>query len=164
MTTENFNPEANKLPSSLNTLTILTFIGSGLQLISGGWQYINADKGYAKMQETISSPDFDKMPEFAKKMMSPQALENARLAAENKIPLLVLALLGGILGIVGALQMRKLKMQGYYVWLISEIVPLIGTAIFMGLSAFSGFAMIGLIFPLLFIVLYTLQRKHLTNK
>ena len=149
---------------SLKTLTVLTYIGSALQLIMGFWQYATADKRVADMEKQMASPDFDKMPDFVKKMMSPEALQQAKAMAANNLPLLVLALIGGVLGILGAMQMRKLKMPGYYIWLLSELVPLIGTVIFVGTSVFSGFGAIGLAFPLLFIILYTLQRKYLINK
>lgn len=164
--TDKFNPEEGKLPSSLNTLTILTFIGSGLFNIVGGfWQYIRADKGVEDMEKAMNSPDFDKMPDFAKKMLSPEALEQAKLAAANKLPILICILLGGILCIVGALQMRKLKMQGYYIYIIGEVLPTICSLIFLGKAAVTGFGpLIGMAFILLFIILYTMQRKYLINK
>ncbi len=160
--TEENNIEINY--GSLKTLTVLTYVGSSIQLIMGLWQYATADKRVADMEKQMASPDFDKMPDFVKKMMTPEALQQAKAMAANNLPLLVLALIGGVLGIMGAMQMRKLKMQGYYIWLLSEIVPVIGTVIFVGTSLFSGFAIIGLIFPLVFIILYTLQRKYLINK
>ena len=163
---DNFNPEEGKLPSSLNTLTILTFIGSGLLSILGGfWQYARADKGVEDLEKAMNSPDFDKMPDFAKKMMTPEALEAAKQAAANKMPILILTLLGGVLCIVGAAQMRKLKMQGYYIWLMGEIVPAICMIFFVGKAAYSGWGpMIGWAIALLFIILYTMQRKYLVNK
>jgi hypothetical protein len=64
---------------------------------------------------------------------------------------------------MGALQMRKRKMQGYYMWLIGEILPFIGVALFISFKVFSGFALIAVMFPVVFIILYTVQRKHLTK-
>lgn len=156
--------ETKGLPGNLNVLTILTFIGCGLEFLSYIWQYINAEKSVASMEKTMNSPEFNSMPEFAKKMMSPEALERLRIMASNKLPILILGLLGAGLCLFGALQMRKLKMQGYYLWLIGEILPAIGMLIFIGMGAFTGWAaMFGYVFLLVFIILYSLQRKYLVN-
>lgn len=112
----------------------------------------------------MNSPDFNSLPDMVKKMMTPEALENAKIAAANKLPVLILTLLGVGLCLAGALQMRKLRMQGYYLWLLGEIVPF-GMIIFIGSGAYKGWpVMISYAFVLLFIILYSLQRKYLINK
>jgi hypothetical protein len=157
--------ETKGLPGNLNVLTILTFIGCGLEFLSYIWQYIAADKSVASMEKTMNSPEFNKTPDFLKKMMSPEAMERARVMAANKLPILILGLIGVALCLVGALQMRKLKMQGYYLWLIGEILPAIGILIFIGVGAFAGWAAIlSYAILLVFIILYTLQRKYLVNQ
>ena len=156
--------ETKGLPGNLNVLTILTFIGCGIGFLGGIWQYFAADKSVASMEKTMNSPEFNNMPEFAKKMMSPEALERAKVMAANKLPILILGLIGVSLCLVGALQMRKLKMQGYYFWLIGEILPVIGMLIFIGAGAFAGWAaLVGYGLLLVFIVLYTTQRKYLVD-
>ncbi len=160
-----FTDEPNSEPQfgSLKTLTVLTFIGSALGLIGGIYQFFNAESGVTKMEQAMANPD---LPDFAKKMMTPEALEQARIAAANKLPILILGLIGVVLCTVGAMQMRKLKMQGYYLWLIGEIFPVIAGFLFLGKYAFlpnmSTYIVYGLL--LLFVVLYTLQRKYLINK
>lgn len=160
-----FSDEPNTAPEygSLKTLTVLTFIGSALGFIGGIYQFFNADKGVENMEKAMANPD---TPEFAKKMMTPEALEAARIGAANKLPILILGLIGVILCTVGAMQMRKLKQQGYYLWLIGEVVPIIGSLLFLGSSAFAGGFMTYIIYGiiLLFIILYTMQRKYLINK
>jgi hypothetical protein len=59
--------------------------------------------------------------------------------------------------------MRKLKKQGYFLWLIGEILPWVAMFIFIGGVFLKTFMVWFLIFPVLFIILYTLQRKHLVN-
>lgn len=155
-------PETKKLPGNLNALTILTFIGCGFAFLIGIWQFINAEKGVTDMEKAMANPD---LPDFAKRMMTPEALENARLMAANKLPMLLLGLIGVGLCLFGAMQMRKLKLQGYYLWLIGEILPVIGTLIFIGTGAFKGWAAaVGYVFFFVFIILYTMQRKYLINK
>ena len=164
MEQENFmNPmEENKLPSALNVLTILTFIGSGIGLISSCYNFFAADKQVANMEDALTK--MDKAPEFMKNMINQETLEMTKTMAANKFPILIFGLVGIILCVMGALQMRKLKMQGYYLWLIGEILPVIASVIFIGVGIFKGIAGIFLvIFLLVFIILYTVQRKHLKD-
>ncbi len=167
MEQENFmNPmEENKLPTSLNVLTILTFIGSGIGLIFSFLGYVNADKNLSEMEKTINNPEMmAKIPDMMKSMFSPEAVELTRQQVLYKFPLLIIGLIGIALCVVGALQMRQRKMQGYYLWLIGEIFPMIGFIIFIGFAAFKGFfAILMICILLLFVILYTMQRKHLTN-
>lgn len=164
MEQENFmNPmEENKLPTALNVLTILTFIGSGIGLISSCYNFFAADKQVANMEDALTK--MDKAPEFMKNMINQETLEMTKTMAANKFPILIFGLVGIILCVMGALQMRKLKMQGYYLWLIGEILPVIASVIFIGVGIFKGIAGIFLvIFLLVFIILYTVQRKHLKD-
>ncbi|MBS1626449.1 MAG: hypothetical protein JSR09_03650 [Bacteroidetes bacterium] len=157
--------EEKKLPSTLNVLTILTIIGCAIGLLGGFWQFATADKNVAQIESVLNNPtQYNALPDFAKKFMSPEALENAKLVAANKVPILALNLIGCVLCFVGALQMRKYKMQGFYYWLVGEVVPVIGGFIFMGNAMTKGWGLLGLVIPLVFIFLYTAQRKHLTEK
>ncbi|MBY0346831.1 MAG: hypothetical protein GTN67_15055 [Hydrotalea flava] len=164
MTDTQLQPDMPMAPKygSLKVLTILTFIGSGIAILSGIYQYINAEKSLAAMEKLMNSPDFAKLPDFAKSFYSPEAMELMRKAATNKLPILVVTLIGAILCILGAIDMRKLKMQGYYMWLIGELFPVIATVILLGMASISGWtAYFGYAFLLLFIILYTTQRKYL---
>ena len=156
------SPGRKVLPGSLNTLTILTFIGSGIGLLSSIYGFVSAKKSYETMEEVQGSDAFEKMPNFMKNMMGPDALEAARRAYENRFPILILSLVGLALCVYGAMQMRHLKKQGYYLWLIGEILPLITIVVFMGIGALTGIGgIIGLVIVLLFIVLYSTQLKYL---
>jgi hypothetical protein len=159
----NFNDEPQKpsLSGGLNVLTILTFIGSGIQILSGLWQFFTAEKSYKSLQE--AQGNLDAMPGWAKSMMGPEMLEIARKTAENKLPLLLLNLVGAALCIYGAMEMRKLKKQGFMLWLTGEFLPLFAGAIFVGAGMFKGFGIIGMVFPIVFLILYGVQRKNLIH-
>ena len=160
-TTATSNFEENKLPQGLNVLTILTFIGCAIGYFFGIFGYLNADKSVNDIQAGMNNPD---TPSFAKNFMTPEALENARIMASNKLPLLILGLVATSLCLYGAIEMRKRKMNGYYLWLTGEVLPLISALIFINAaSLYKGLAVIGLIITALFIVLYSMQRKYLTN-
>jgi len=155
-----------KLPSGLNVLTILSFIGCAIQLLSSGWAFLNAQKSYEGMDEVISKMNSDDMPGWAKSMMgSPETFrEMITKSYENRIPILLLSLAAVALCFYGALQMRKLKKQGYILYVIGEILPFLISALFIGMFMFSGVTMIiSICIAALFILLYTMQRKHLVN-
>ena len=165
MEQENFmNPmEENKLPTSLNVLTILTFIGSAIGLYSSLSSFFGGEKNIARMEEAYNKMDAN-TPQFVKDMVSPEKIDLMKVMEANKYPMLIFGLVGLVLCIMGALQMRKLKMQGYYLWLIGEILPIIASVIFIGVGIFKGIVGIFLvIFLLVFIILYTVQRKHLKH-
>ena len=147
------------LPGSLNVLTILTFIGCGLGFIGALWNYFNAEKGYkdlVKAQENMTEA-----PAWAKKMMGPEMVEMARKSMEYKLPIMLLTVVGVGLCLWGALEMRKLKKQGFMLWVVGEFLPIIGSVIFIGMGALSGFALIFYAFPVIFLILYAVNRKHL---
>jgi hypothetical protein len=156
----NFSEEEKPtLSTGLNVLTILTFVGSGLGILSAFWTYFSAEKSYQsilKAQENLAEA-----PAFVKNMMGPDMLETARKSMENKMPIMLLTLVGSALCIYGALEMRKLKKQGFILWLAGEILPLIGSIIFLGFGVFKGFGIIAPLFPAVFIILYAVQRKNL---
>lgn len=147
------------LPTGLNVLTILTFIGCGIGFISSIWSYMNAEKSYKTMVENQ-----DKMadaPAWAKKMIGPGMLDVLKKSLENKLPILLLGIVATALCLYGALEMRKLKKQGFILWVAGEILPLVTALIFIGTGVFSGFGLIALLIPIVFIILYAVQRKYL---
>jgi len=154
------------VPSGINVLTILTFIGCGLVFCALIWNLLGgAKKSLDKMEEMVNSSKFDEMPSLVKKMYSPENIELARKGYENRVPISLVGLLGVALCVVGAIQMRKLKQQGYYVYLIGELMPVLASLVFIGVASLANFnGIITIVFTLLFILLYSAQRKHLVNK
>lgn len=152
---------AMKLPSSLNTLTILTYIGSGLSLLFSLWGFVGAKSNYDKLAQLQESGDIDKMPGFLKGMVGPEVLEMSRKMYENRVPLLIIGLAGALLCIYGASQMRALKKQGFFIWLIGEVLPLLTTLIFIGTMPVNFSSVIIWLIILLFIYLYYTQLKYM---
>lgn len=156
--------EEKEKTSTLKTLTVLTFIGSGLVLIFAVWGFLSADSSYQKMKELVDSGKVDQLPAFARGMYSPERMEVMRKSVENKVPLFIVNMITGVLCIVGAIRMRKLKEDGYWIWLMGELLPFLAVLFFIGADYFTGittwitFAIVGL-----FVILYSLQKKHLTK-
>lgn len=158
--------DMQKLPQMLNVITILTYIGSSLAAISALYSFLTIGSSYRKMVGIMSgtkglSGKEDKMLES---VMS-GSLELMKKQYDNRTMIMILALLGAVLCIYGAMQMRNLKKQGYLIYVVGEIIPIISYAAFIGFG--SMFGGIGMIFTMLiaavFIILYTTQRKELIN-
>ncbi|HRE64504.1 MAG TPA: hypothetical protein PKU77_11985 [Ferruginibacter sp.] len=155
---------APKLPSGLNVLTILTFIGCAIQLLGGVFQFMGAQKNYDEREKMLQQVNSDQLPGWAKAMMPDPAVyeEMVTKSMENKIPIFILTLVATALCFYGALQMRKLKKQGYPMYVIGQVLPFLTSILFLGAFAFKGIGFaIGTGIVLLFILLYTMQRKHL---
>lgn len=151
--------EKPTLPSGLNILTILTLIWCALSFIFSIMGFINAEKNY---KEFLANQDkIAQAPAWMKGMMGPEMQEVTRKSMENKLPILLLGLVATALCVYGALEMRKLKKQGFILWLVGEVLPIVSGFLFIGTGMFSGFALIALVFPVIFIILYVIQRKYL---
>lgn len=160
-TLENAASGSGKLPSGINVLTILTFVGSGLAAIGALWGYATIGTSYKLMQSMESSVDSAGESSGMGKMMTESMMTIVKKSYDNRMIIMLFGLLGAALCIYGAMQMRKLKKQGYFIWLGGEIIPVIVNFALVGFGFFGGFMMLGLIFPVLFIILYSLQLKHL---
>ncbi len=162
--TDLFDQQPKTLPGMLHVLTILTFIGCGIAYISALYSFYtssNYEAQVAKMEEMQ-----DKMGdnnEMAAKMLE-GSMAMMQKAHEYRYILILSALLFTTLCLVGALQMRKLKKSGYLLYIIGEIAPIILSAALMGFSLMGGIGIgVAAVFALVFVILYTTQRKYLIN-
>ena len=158
--TENWLEEPKKLPSMLNVLTILTFISNGLGFITAFYSYFSAASNYDKVVQ--AQDKMDQMPDFVKNMMGPDPVGNARRMLDNRLPIMLLTLVGCLLCFYGAWQMRKLKKTGFTIYIVGDVVPFISLFIFIGASALTGFTGIfTLIIVVVFVILYATQLKYM---
>ncbi|MBL7703453.1 MAG: hypothetical protein JNM14_14475 [Ferruginibacter sp.] len=157
--------DMKKLPQGLNILTILTYIGCALGAISAIWNYISAATAYKTYQALTGTMEELKTENSAVNSMLSGATEMVKKAYDNRMMIMILALVGVALCFYGAMQMRNLKKQGYLIYVVGELLPIISFAIFIGFgSLFGGVAMIfSTLIAAVFIILYTMQRKHLVN-
>ena len=157
--------ESPTKPSSvLNTLSILTIIWSVISIVLSVLTFLNIEKNYAKTKNMMESGGLENAPGFIKDLVNKDTLLQLESAMHNKIPILILGVFGAILCLAGAIEMRKLKAHGYTFWLCGELLPILSTIIFVGVNAYAGFSLLGLFFPVLFIVLYSVYRKELVHK
>ncbi len=172
MSNSNANPDTlshpdfdrPSLPSGLNVLTILTFIGSGIQILFAIFGFLRAQSQYDEKDKVLESINSGEMPGWVKSIMPDPTHYEVMLTKnlENKIPLLLLGLVAISLCIYGAVQMRRLKKSGFTLYLIGQLLPFVTTALFVGLFMFTGLMFIfWSSITVLFILLYLTQRKHL---
>lgn len=156
----NFEADPPRMSSTLNVLTILTFIWCGISaLYTLAMPTIN-DFLLKTLDKAASSGK-----EFTAKELSD--MERGRAAIElsnqNMIPLMVVGIVCIVLCFLGALWMRKLKKDGYWLYVTGELAPIIAGIIILGTSQLASIwgILIGIGIPVLFVILYTTQRKYL---
>lgn len=155
----NERQEAPKLPTFLNVLTILTLIWCAFELYSAFSNFIGGKKALEEFDKNAEK--LAEAPAWAKKLAGPEVREMMEKSLDNRVPLLIMSLVAIALCAIGAIQMRKLKKQGYLLWLIGELLPYLAISLFIGGVFFKTIFVYLAVFPLLFVLLYTLQRKHL---
>jgi hypothetical protein len=151
--------DGNKLPSTLNVLTILTFICNGLGAVFSLLGFFRAQANYDNLVK--NQDKLDQVPSFMKGFMGEHPVETARIALENRVPVLLITLIGCFLCFYGALQMRKLKKAGFGLYILGDIVPF-ATYIFIGTSAITAITFIlGIAIVAVFAILYATQLKYM---
>jgi hypothetical protein len=156
-----WDDDEKKVPEMLNVLTILTFVGSGLGVFLSIWGYFKAADSYNQVLENQGK--MENAPAFVKSLAGPNPLELAQKTLDSRLPILLLALVGYALCTYGAIQMRSRKKIGYSIYVIGEILPIAAMFIFIGIGLYGSFTLAFiLLFPILFIILYSTQLKHLS--
>lgn len=161
MSTQNpFEEQGKKLPTLLNVLTILTFIGSAFQLFSMPLAKFGANmtKKALENPDTMDNVSAEQLEEMEK------AVRIFDLMEANAIPLWIVTILSVGLCVYGAIRMRKLKKEGFYIYALGEFLPLLGGIIILGASnQFTGTSSYigGIGVPVLFTLLYATQLKHM---
>jgi len=157
------NNIVTKPSSLLSTSTILSIVGSAIAMISAVTAYVNAEVNYEKIQKMVNDKDVAKAPEFVKSFFNENALLMAQKAVENKVPIMIISLIAAALCLFGAVMMRKLKKDGLKLWMTGELLPIASNLVFLGAASMSGLALINLVFPAVFVVIYMICRKELIN-
>jgi len=153
--------QTQPLPRGLNVLTILTFIGCAFGLIfSLATPWIM--KFSLNMMNKASEAGTDLTPkQIADMEISKKVIE---LTQSNMVPLISIGILGIILCFIGAFMMRKLKKDGFWIYFSGQVLPIIGSFALLGMAQFTGAtSYLMFLIPLVFIILYSMQRKYLVK-
>lgn len=151
---ENTGPKQR--PVFITVLCILTFVGAGLAIISSLFSMLTM--GF--VENTIKGMD-DAFNQ------SDVGMDFGNSYRWMKISY-ILNLVGSLLCLAGALFMWRLKKVGFYIYLIGQIIPLVGSFMTMNSSLngiMANFGMIvmiiGMMFPIAFVIMYGLNLKHM---
>jgi hypothetical protein len=168
------NPSAPSNPSTpsttngvrntfLTVICILTFIGSGWDIIKSIRGYATADTVAAVAGDAVKNAetqmDQQNTPSFLKNLMSSVS---EGLSADNIRETSILQLIGNLFTLLGAILMWNLRKIGFYLYILGILVliamPLVlGKLIGIISGAFIGF--IGVIF----IVMYGVNLKYMNK-
>jgi hypothetical protein len=145
---------AQERPTFLTVLCILSFIGVGIQIIQGLISLFAKGAGSMIMEAAESLEGYEEVP-------GTEYIEESLSYAST---LGIVSILAALVCLWGVIWMWNLKKTGYYIYIVGELAPVIVSFILVGFGSFLGgfFAMIGLIFPVLFIILYGLNVKHMS--
>lgn len=152
--------QENKRPTFLTVLCILTFVGVGISIVSSiiGALAVSAASAMLDTATSMANSTGTEMDNVTN-----AAVTAADSLAKNGMMYYILLIVCALICFVGAFMMWKLKKTGFYVYVVGELVPVILPFIFFGgFGILGGFALVlGLIFPIAFIIMYGLNLKHL---
>ena len=140
--------EAPKRPVFLTVLCVLSFIAAGLGVI--GYVTVLTAMGAAS---AIASSGMEGVSDEASAAIS-YAMSSMPSAGMTWAYIIV-GFLTTLVSLFGVIKMWKLQKIGYFIYVGSAVASMV-----MGII-YSGFGVMGVIFPVLFIVLYGLNLKHL---
>lgn len=154
--------EKKTAPQFLKVLTILTFIGCAFSLWGVFDNAFNIDKKITDVEKQISiMEDKDQASGFGYNMLV-KAVDVLEQRKENVWLFFGSELLGTLLCIVGAVFMRKLVKNGFYLYTAGQLLPVIISTLILGIGSMAGFGALGLVFPIGFIIMYYTQLKHMS--
>ncbi|NSW45934.1 MAG: hypothetical protein HPY79_08995 [Bacteroidales bacterium] len=162
--------ETKKRPTFLTVLGILSFIGVGWQIISGiitmgaGAVTSAVTSAGSEYAEGLNNMEGMENVEGMDQAMAGlnEAVDAANKLAQNATLLGIINIVAALVCLLGVIWMWKLMKKGFYVYVIGELAAPIATLALVGFGLGGVMATLGFIFPIIFIVLYALNLKHMS--
>ncbi len=145
------------VPQGINVLSILSFIGSGFQAIGAAISYFIIPYSVQSLPDTRKlerSAEMKPLSSFFK-----WSADATLKQYEHRLSILLVSLLAAAICVFGVLQMRKLKKQGFTVYSLGELMLPFFTAVVIDIWS----SLFGFFIATIFIILFAVQRKHLTQ-
>ena len=161
--TDIFREDATPNYGMLKTLTVLTFIGCaiayiGLIISIAGWG--DYEKQLAQAQDAQEKMGSSGMGKFMQ-----GSVEIIQKSHEHRYILAATGFIFTTLCLLGVMRMRQLRKSGFPLYVVGEVAPLLVSAVLLGFTFFGGIAMaLSAVFTLLFVILYSTQRKYLVRE
>lgn len=161
-----------KRPQFLTVICVLSFIWCGLSFLGGVWSIIqNSPERMAENIEQMRAVSPQMADQMEEQMMLMQESTYAQISPYLNFVYILLSFLG-------VFMMWKLKKNGFYIYLIGEILPYVGL-IFAGKQAMAMMGSAGggaakmagmvimvlmVLFDAAFIIMYALNLKHMNKE
>jgi heme A synthase len=147
------------LPTTLNVLTILTFICSALAFTGAFFAFAIARFSYETALRNQAR--WDRIPIFLQSLLGSNHVDAARVLLENRTPILLINLVTVLLCFFGALQMRKLKKRGFIMYVLGDLLTIL-KLFFVSVSPLAGVVYaFSYGIALIFVILYATQLKYM---
>lgn len=152
-------------PTFLTVLCILTFIGSGLSLLSSlmsiATSKIASGSGLMSLVYESMNQSMQEIPEVMVKMMETM-VETTTKVLENGVAIGLTNTILYAVSLYGAILMFRLKKNGFYLYACAQILLLFVVPVIVGFNVFTVMGIIGsLIFTAAFIIMYGVNVKHM---
>jgi len=163
--------ETKKRPTFITVLGILSFIGVGWQIISGimtmGMGAVtsavtSAGQSYAEGlgDATQGMENVEGMDQAMSGLN--EAVDAANKLAQNATVLGIISIVAALICLLGVIWMWKLQKKGFFVYVIGELAAPVATLILVGFGLGGFMATLGFIFPVIMIILYGINLKHMS--
>ena len=152
-------------PGLLTVIGILSFIGLGYRILSG---LLNASVGTITsslvpfLNDTFENEaDLSEVPDSIRNIVQ-DIFDSLTKFLDNITGIYLTIVLLSLIGLAGVIMMWQLKKTGFYIYTIARIFILLVPVIFIGYNIISMIWLsFGVIFAAIFIVLYSLNLKHM---
>jgi len=148
----------------LTIICILSFIGSGLGIVSDIRGYLGAENTAATASEKMEKVQ-DKMDEQGRSSgFLMQILTAAgKMSAATIRKLSVISLIASLFTLTGAIMMWNLKKTGFYIYTLGIVIIILSPLIFM--DNILGYLTAGFwfVFGGMFVVMYAANLKHMNK-
>lgn len=158
-----------KRPTLLTVLCILSFIGIGWSLYNGVYSLLTDNTADMEQVDKAMEEAHEDMAEVggeSGELMSgflSGAADMASKAMQFRVELALTSIIASLLALFGVIMMWKLRKQGFYLYLLAQIIAIVVPLIYLGTSwmviaTFIGF---GGFISLVFIILYAVNLKYM---
>ena len=148
-----------KLPEMLNVITIITIGYSSMLFISGIVNLFVLPSMLEKFNDEVNIHEID-FSEIGNPFI--EQIAKAGIGVIEYLPALTLInILVAAICVLGAILMRKLNKKGYFLYVLGVAIEIIIPIIIIGSKIIGSLIVLGSIFSIVFVILYSVNLKHM---
>ena len=148
-------------PKLLTVLCILSFIGIGIMVLGGALGYMSM-KMFASgtLQEMVAQSGDANASSSIEELQA--KLDETGLTADQLASQMLVAIVFSLISLVGVIMMWKLRKPGFYVYAACAVAGIAAPLLMGGKLDTSASGLFGITVPVVFVVLYFTQTKHMS--